>query len=278
MSHPFTRFVREIKRLPLFVALLMMPVSVLAESALDSLLIGGAYINQSKPYAGFSASEEDLWAPLIRYDHENFFVDGLYGNEAIGGWRFWRERDVTVSAVGRLNTAGYDSGDSINLIFMEDREWAFEVGVEAEWKPTQFGLRGQVLADVTGEHEGQEARAEITWEGASSGWTAEYAAGVMWQSEDMVEYYFGVAPNEAIPMFRPAYLPDAEISARGAGTLTYDLLWPITIVLHAEYRWFGDEIDDSPIVSNRGQWTLGGGIAYRFGETSRPRERGYRRQ
>lgn len=277
MSHPFTWFVREIKRLPLLVVLAMTPLAVFAESALDSLLIGGAYVNQSKPYMGFESSEKDLWAPLVRWDHGDFFIDGLYGNEAIGGWRFWRARDVTVSAIGRLNTAGYDSSDSLDLIFMEDREWAVEVGAQAEWKPTQFGVRGQILADVTGEHEGQEARAEITWEGVNSGWKAEYAAGVIWQSEDMVEYYYGVAPNEAIPLFRPAYSPDAEISLLSKGTLTFDLLWPVTFVLHAEYRWFGDEIDDSPIVNDRGQWTLGGGIAYRFGESNRPRERGYRR-
>lgn len=277
MRHPASWFVREIKHLPLLLALIASPAAFAKDSPLETLLVGGAFISQDKPYAGIRSSDKKLYAPVVRWNWNNIFIEGLYGNEAIGGYTFFKRRSIEISGLGRLNTMGYDAGDSLDLIFMEDREWAFEAGIEAAWKPGKWGVRAQAFADVTSEHEGQELRTELTWASANLGWSAEYAVGVIWQTDDMVDHYFGVRPNEAIPGFRPAYSPGSEFSALGKGTLTYDLLWPITLVLHGEWRWFGDDIDDSPIVSSRGQWTLGGGITYRFGKTSRARPRGYRR-
>lgn len=276
MSNPATRFMGEITRLPLLLALLTTPAAFAADSPLETMIVGAAFISQDKPYAGIRSSDKKLYAPVVRWNWNNIFVDGLYGNELLAGYTFWQHRGLKVSGLGRLNTMGYDASDSIDLFGMADRDWAVEAGAEVAWQPTQFGVRAQVFADITSEHEGQEARAELTWAAADKGWKAEYAFGVIWQTEDMVDYYFGVEANEAT-LFRPAYSADSEFSARGAGTLTFDLLWPITLLLHGEYRWFGDEIDDSPIVSSRGQWTLGAGITYRFGETSRARPRGYRR-
>ena len=276
MSNPATRFRGEFTRVYLIIALLMSPAAFANESPLETLLVGGAIISVEKPYPGIRSTDKKLYAPVVRWHWNNIFVDGLYGNEMLAGYTFFKNRDLSVSALGRLNTMGYDASDSVNLFGMADRDWALEAGAEVAWKPTRFGVRSQVFADVTSEHEGQEVRAEVTWEAADKGWKAEYAAGVIWQSSDMVDYYFGVLPNEAT-VDRPAYAPGSEFSARAGGTLSYDLIWPITLLFHAEWRWLGDDINSSPIVNSRGQWTLGGGIMYRFGKTSRAQPRGYRR-
>lgn len=230
----------------------------------DSVLLGAALLVQDRPYRDFRSGDRKLFAPVARGRWGRFFVDALYENEGYVGAELWRKRTVTVNALGRLNTQRYEADDSPFLAGMADRDAAFELGAEAAWRPNDFGVRLQGFADVTGEHEGYELRAEVTWERSFRGWDARYALGGLYQSDDLVGHYFGVEPGEATAE-RPAFAPDGEWTGRAAGTLFYNFQRPVTLILHLEYRWFGEEIEWSPIVENDRQWTGTIGLAWRIG-------------
>lgn len=225
----------------------------------EPLALGAFYLWEDKPYVGFQSGAKYEVLPYISYDDERFFFRGLEG-----GIRLFDQSNVGISFVGRYNTMGYEAGDSPDLVGMADREHSIELGGLVRWRPGNLGVRGFAVVDVTGEHDGYEAGAEVTLSGESRGWEAFYRLGSSYMSEDMVDYYFGVRPGEAIPMTRPAYMADAEFVGFASIDLVYHMNLPLDIWLRMDYAWFGTEIQNSPIVGSDTQFTGMIGLGYRF--------------
>ena len=228
-------------------------------AATEPLALGAFYLWEDKPYVGFQSGAKYEVLPYISYTGERVFFRGLEG-----GIRLFDQSNVGVSFIGRYNTMGYEAGDSPALVGMADREHSVELGGLVRWRPGNLGVRGFAVADVTGEHDGYVAGAEVTLGGESRGWEAFYRLGSSWMSEDMVGYYFGVRPSEMIPTTRPTYLPDSELTGFASIDLVYHMNLPIDIWLRADYTWFGSEIENSPIVGSNTQFSGMVGIGYRF--------------
>lgn len=117
--------------------------------------------------------------------------------------------------------------------------------------------------DVSGAYKGFQGRA--TYFHIMNIGTVDFVpfASVSYQSEDYVDYYFGVTDKEARAN-RKAYKGDATVNY-GLG---YKLVVPITdnwqISQVSQYTRLGSGISDSSIVDSANQWTVGATISYNF--------------
>jgi outer membrane protein len=88
-------------------------------------------------------------------------------------------------------------------------------------------------------------------------------ANLTYQSEDYVDYYFGVKQREANAN-RKAYKGDSTVSY-GLG---YKLVMPINdnwqVSQMTQYTRLGSGISDSSIVDSANQWVVGASVSYNF--------------
>lgn len=226
-----------------------------------SWTLGLGALYKDKPYRGFDSSEKTSLVPLVMYEGDNFFARG-----GSLGWKFVTRSPWEVAVVGEFLGDGYESGDSNYLRGMSDRDPSFGLGGHVIWKPTDLGLKLTAVTDVTGNSEGSQVRGEVFYTMSNGPWHFKPMAGVVWQSEDYNDYYYGVKPREAIPVIgRFAYSADSDLNYRLGATLVYSQKnSPWMFLLGARYDFLSDEIDDSPIVSEDTELTAVAGFGYRF--------------
>ncbi|MCL5278670.1 MAG: MipA/OmpV family protein, partial [Planctomycetes bacterium] len=171
-------------------------LSAMIEEATTFHLGGGAFV-QTEPYAGIPARVYP--APVVAYEGER-----LYVRSAIVGYRLVSENGLMIGPQVQPRIEGYSAGDSPFLSGMRDRNWSVDGGVNIE-AVTPIGLPGvSIVSDLLGRHRGQEVEFRHLIMFPMFGFQLIPSGGVRWKSEKLVDYYYGVRPNEARPE-RPAY-------------------------------------------------------------------------
>lgn len=196
--------------------------------------------------------------PIAFYEGERFFIRGPRV-----GLRMIRDERLQVSLVARPEFGGYDADDSDFLDGMDDRGATLELGGTVR-VPTRFvDWSVDAFVDVLGEHEGFEASAGVSraFPLGRTIITPEFA--VSYLSENKADFYYGVRPDEARPN-RPAFSVDAEFSYEAGLGVRRLLTRKWTLFGNASARLLGGNITDSPIVDEDFDWSLIGGVTYRF--------------
>jgi MipA family protein len=219
--------------------------------------LGIAAISSPEPYVG--ADDDLLVVPVLSVSYKRFFFRGISA-----GYEVWKKDGFTVEAIARARLAGYDEDDSRFLDGMEDRSKSADLGVELDWQPSRrLGFHLTPVADVLGKSRGQEVGFDIYSPVQLGRIRLEPRVGLLWQSDDFVDYYYGVRPEEARPG-RPAYRGKSTVNL-GAGVLLFS-----PIGRHLAFQSFvrieklGDEIEESPIVDSSTAVTAFVALSYRF--------------
>lgn len=227
----------------------------LEENLDDGSVLGlGAMIVES-PYKGV---DDDVYpVPVLVFESKQFFVDstvfGYYFND--------NSNPVRWAVIGSLRFQGYEADDSSDLNGMEDRDWAFDAGLRLSWKNELFDMNLEGVTDLSGTHQGQELRMVVSKELFGGFLTPK--AGVKWQSEDLVGYYYGVNSNE-VRAGRSQYSPDADIGYMAGLTIGIPLGEELVLIGDIECSFLGDEVQDSPIVGEDVIMRYVIGVVYRF--------------
>jgi outer membrane protein len=152
---------------------------------------------------------------------------------------------------------------------MDERESSVGLGLRAGYK-TAIGLVSlDATKDVSDKHDGAEAELRIGPDfyseraGKARNMDFGVIGGVKWQSDDTVDYYYGVKSSEATAD-RTAYKGKAAVTpyigVAGQGNITKNLTFNTSAVyLHAP-----DEITDSPIVDKDHDIQVNAGLTYWF--------------
>jgi outer membrane protein len=225
--------------------------------------LGLGILYKDKPYRGYDSSEKTNPVPVILYEGESFFVRG-----SSLGWKFIDNNGLELSAVGEYLADGYDSSDSNYLVGMSDRDPSFGIGAQAIWNPEALGFKMTAVTDVSDNSDGQQVRGEVFYKYRTGDWMLKPSAGFVWQSDDYNDYYYGVKNSEAFPTIgRFPYSANDDFNYRlGAVAVYNQKASPWLFAGGLRYDFLGDEITDSPIVSEDGEMTAFIGFAYQFGK------------
>ena len=210
----------------------------------------------SNPYRG--ADSEFIPLPLLTYEGERFFVRGTNV-----GYHLFKQDDLTLSLLGSYRMAGYDSGDSEFLQGMADRDGTLEAGLQVSLATHLGRFRVTVLSDMLDEHNGHEAKLTFSKRFPMQNYFVSPFVSVIWQSSQLVDYYYGVKAAEATSA-RPAYRVDSSILLQLGVMTNYMFNEHWSIRGRIAVTRLADEISDSPIVEDELVPSAFLGIGYRF--------------
>jgi len=222
--------------------------------------LGLGVVSSPRPYVGTDNSV--LAMPLVELYYKKLYVQGIRA-----GFHLFEKGDLAFDARARIVFAGLDPDDSPELDGLSERKSSIEGGFALEWSPGKYLLSATAFTDLLGRSGGQEAGLDFSraWTFAQYRWGLTPSIGVIWQSSDFVDYYVGVAPEEARPG-RPPFQGESAFNFRASVLAFYRLTMRVTFVGLLRIQRLDSEVSTSPIVDEpRGYFGLLG-VTYRFGK------------
>ncbi len=225
--------------------------------------LGAGVIVAPRPYVGADAEIQPI--PIIEFYSGRWFVQGIRA-----GYRFVDTRSIDFNVGARIRFSGLDPDDSPFLEGMEERRQTVEAGLGLDWEFARalrgaFELELRAFADVLGRSDGFETSIDLGWRRVFGPGKMILlpAVGMVYQSSDQVDYYYGVRPEEALPG-RPAYRGAAVFNPRASVLFVYRFThrWGLTTLVSVDF--FDDEIESSPIVDQSSELFGLVGLAYSF--------------
>ena len=246
--------------LPLLAALLAAPLAHARPAETDPAdeprwTLGVLAIDRDAPYR--QLDEDLLFVPLIRFEGERAYLRGLRG-----GFRLLERGPLEFSAFLQARGDGYEAADSPYLAGMADRRFSLDGGVALGWRIARLGqFEASAATDLLDRSGGQEL--EVSWTGlARAGqWRILPSVSLRWQSDDLVDYYYGVRPGEALPG-RPAYQGDAAVLPEFAVLATRPFGERWQFFARVGHTWLPGEITDSPLVDDDRRTSVLVGLGY----------------
>ncbi len=202
-----------------------------------------------------------IWPlPLLIMRHGNFFIDGLeMGYHAVEGV------NGQINIIFRPRLEGFNANDSAFLDGMADRDFSIDGGIASTWRQETLEVKFSAVTDVLRKNKGKEMTLSVGNTYILTGRMLLFtpSLGLRWQSEELINYYYGVIPTEA-RADRPAYKGEATMNYTAAINATYSLSKRSTLFADVEYERFGDDISDSPLVEGEQIFTVFFGYGWQF--------------
>lgn len=214
--------------------------------------VGGALSNPG--YVG--GKQQFTPFPLLFYHRGRFFVAGISAGYLLSSGSHHRLSLVAMPEFNRLS-----SQDSPQLAGIQSRRWSLNGGASLEL----FGRWGRydlsVFHDLLNRSNGTVVSTGYKYPLQLGRWQLTPGVGLRWQNANLVDYYYGVRPAEAIPG-RPAYAPGNALSPYADVSLSTPLTKHWRFRASVQYLRFADSIRHSPIVDRTGSTTLILGFTY----------------
>ncbi|GGY39811.1 MipA/OmpV family protein [Parvularcula lutaonensis] len=231
--------------------------------------LGAAVAVNNEPYRNFNGGDPNkLVVPFYVYNKNNLTLAGPNIS-----YRFWRPLDVQISAEGKYRFQNYEEDDSPFLEGMGDRNGTFEVGLKAQKRYNRLRLQAEGFVDAAGQHDGYELTARATLE-VGNGRMISFRplVGVSYQSENLIQYYYGITNaearvNQAVGdgtfMDRPAYFADGGAVTPFAGAqVRVRLSRRLAFQGQVKSAFLPDGITDSAIVEKDNRTSAFFGLSY----------------
>lgn len=218
--------------------------------------LGLAVISSPEPYKG--ADNDLLVVPALTFEAKRFYFRGI-----LAGYRLWSRGRFEADAILTPRLEGYEADDSPFLEGMAPRRLGADLGLNLAWEAERVGVRLLPRADVTGRSRGQEVGLELYSPLRFGPVRVEPAAGVVWQSARLADYYYGVRPREARPG-RAAYAPGSTLNLTGGVFVFSPISRRLAFQGFVRVDRLGGEIADSPIVDRTTSLTGLVSVSYGF--------------
>ena len=224
--------------------------------------LGLAAFSAQQPYTGIDREKRAL--PLISYENQYVRVFGpvvefkAYSVDLGGGQR------LDLRVVGKYDFSGYEAGDAPILNGMRERKDSFWAGGKMIWRTGLVDVSAEVLADAGGKSKGRRANfgLEKTWRiGEHVMLTPR--VGAAWIDKKYVDYYYGVAADEA-RAGRVAHAGKSGVNAELGLRGTYVVDAHHSLFLDLGVTKLSKQIKDSPLVDRSTENRVGLGYLYRF--------------
>jgi outer membrane protein len=197
-----------------------------------------------------------------RWDPLNFVVDNSGFATAGDGRGKEEEIELPVIDTSVSGSNNFGDRDQVNWRDLSERHLAGLAGLEYTWSTSVVDLQLHWLKDVTKVHEGEEGRIALAKFWNSDRHRYGVSVGAVWQSEEIINYYFGVKPDEAD--VENQYETGSGVSTLVRFDWNYKLSkrWDLRALV--SYRHFPPEISSSPLIKNNNVVTAFVGGVYHF--------------
>ena len=224
--------------------------------------LGVAAFSAQQPYTGIDRDNRAL--PLISYENQYVRVFGpavefkAYSVDLGGGQR------LDLRVVGKYDFSGYEASDAPVLNGMRERKSGFWAGGKVKWQTGVVDVSAELLADASGNSKGRRFNL-----GLEKNWRmGEHViltprAGATWVDKKYVDYYYGVAADEA-RAGRAAYEGKSGVNAELGLRGTYVIDAHHSMFLDLGVSKLSKKIKDSPLVDRSTEHRVGLGYLYRF--------------
>lgn len=221
--------------------------------------VGLGLFNGSTEYKDIDAKTYVL--PVLTYEGEHFSLSPTRAE-----YHIQLSGNTWVSAIGALRLQGYEADQSKTFKGMDNRDIGFDLGASINYYDEELGfLSLEWLTDITETSEGDEVSAIWAYPFEGPSLTITPSVFARWQSEELVNYYYGVKTKEATAT-RLAYTPKSASTYGAALSLDYKITK--SIILFSEVSAFSlhEEVKNSPLVSNDKDvgYNVSAGFLYSF--------------
>lgn len=249
--------IKYFKAITIVSCFFVLSVAIPATAADVSVGLGGSW--QSSSYKGHD--DTLLPVPLIHFEGERFYVRGLDA-----GVHIWRNESHEFSLGAAYSALAFDSSktDDRRLKRLDDRYSTLNAYLQYALK-TDYGHAGvRVLRDVLGNSDAFSAEAYYKYPFMLGPVYVSPGAGIRWDSEDQLDYYFGVSSSEAQKSGLDRYNPDSGISP----FLSLEADWRFadnwSVTAAGQVLFLSKEIKDSPMVDDSQIFNATIGLKYTF--------------
>ena len=184
-------------------------------------------------------------------------------------YRFLNRGNFHIEALAKSESRGFDIEDNKALEGMNDRDDSLDFGLRTGYKTAYGVLTLDATTDISDTHKGHEADLRFGPDfysespAGNSSFGLGLVAGVKWQSDEVVDYYYGVKDKEATAT-RAAYKGKAAatpyIGLDGKANITKK----ITLTGSVLYMDQPNEITGSPLVDDGHDVAVNAGLTYWF--------------
>lgn len=215
------------------------------DSPLDGYLGVGALSFPS--YAGSSHTQSWL-IPIARIEYREtayIYLDRV-------GVRLWSNdaKKIAFGVAGETRL-GFHAKDDPSLTGMSTRQDAVEGGPIVEWQLPQLSLSLGYFADLSSVSGGRSVRLSVDRQLLDTAtWDMDAYLDFDRSNSSIVQYYFGVRPNEAT-IARPYYQPGATVNSTLGLSGAYKLDKRHAILFGSEIGHLGESAAGSPVVQRR---------------------------
>lgn len=227
-----------------------------AASNQNNAYIGAGPYIQSQPYQG--AAPLVLPTPVIFFDNRLVYVRwtriGLY----VFGKQNWG-----VSLTAQPRPWGYEGTDSSWLSGMEQRQPSWEGGVAIGGKNRWGFAELTYFQDVLNRSNGSLVRLELGKTVTSGRWFNMPSVYVIRYSDAMLNYYYGVRPQEST-LQRPVYDAKAGINFALQHFLMFEMSKHWFFCANARVDYLASEITRSPLVDDQWMGSVMVSLLYKF--------------
>lgn len=218
--------------------------------------VGLALVDIGQPYD----TDETLGGAVLFLEYHGERIDVDYDHIS---YSIIKKENLTFDILGQARFLGYEADDDKLFKGMDDRDTAFEIGGKLSLHNSLGTVSLALLADPDTAHKGQAAYLELDKKFQAGTWTLNPTVGVNWQSDKVTDYYYGVRDSEMTATrvaFKgeDAVIPYIDFDA----TREFGENWKIGLMLN--YKYYPDEVTDSPLVENEHIISAGARASYFF--------------
>jgi len=196
-----------------------------------------------------------------RWNPSNFFLESGGFLTAGTGNKEWQDSNLPIISIDDKNSLGPNSEHSVTRK-MSKRRTAGLAGFEYSYTSNIVDIQVQYLQDFTRVHEGDEWRFVLSkyWTHGRHHFSA--ALGALWQSSDIINYYYGVSLEEMDQ--RGIYTAGSALTGLARIEWTYHLTPRWDLRLLSSYRALPNQISASPLLNKNKVVTVFVGGMYHF--------------
>ncbi|KUM51511.1 MipA/OmpV family protein [Rheinheimera sp. EpRS3] len=198
----------------------------------------GVGVNQ-EIYQGYSNRTIPL--PIIGYQGDRLTVYGPFVS-----YKLLDLGNISFSAKLAPRFAGFDESDSAVFSGMAKRKDSIDGGIGMQLRQDSWKFEAQTVFDLLGNSNGQESKVSVGYSYRAGPVIIEPQFGVSYSDGKLVDYYYGVRPDEATAQ-RPAYKADGAVNYNAGVSVSTALFFGGMTRLGVEHHWYGSSISDSPL-------------------------------